>query len=364
MILGNYSIVTGAHIVLDDFPKVITPTGKSRVKRIAYLAEIRNRLLWPLDPVGSHEQTVRINYTDTQFDRILFLNDIYMQPIDALHLLFSTNLDPRKNRADYIVACAADFINPVMFYDTFVVRDFEGFGMGLMFFPWFTSSGKAESRNDVLNEKDAVRVRSCWGGMAAYDAAEFQLQHELRVRFEQDMKKGHSSKHTEPLRFRYSPELFWETSECCLINADLLDRRPDRREKVFLNPYVRVAYDASSWSWLPFIRRIERVFTILQYIVSAIGYPEFNPRRTKEAGDKITIEQWTYDDENYNGERYNRTAIAVANGIKLPGKWLKKDKTLSPGEFCGQRRLFVMKTDLQEANSGHAGPNWEKVRAP
>lgn len=69
-----------------------------------------------------------------------------------------------------------DFINPVKFYDRYATRDLEGFEMGFPFFPWFADVGRAEIRRDVLGEKDAVRVRYCWGGMTAFDASLFQEQ--------------------------------------------------------------------------------------------------------------------------------------------------------------------------------------------
>ena len=91
----------------------------------------------------------------------------------ALHLLFSPHLNPATRVADYNVACAADFVNGVQFYDSFVVRDSQGYGMGLQFFPWFAPVGASASRRAVLRESDAVPVRSCWGGMVAYRAGPF-----------------------------------------------------------------------------------------------------------------------------------------------------------------------------------------------
>ena len=34
------------------------------------------------------------------------------------------------------------------------------------------------------------------------------------------------------------------------------------------------------------------------------------------------------------------------------------------GGFCGQRRMFVMKDDLEKANSNGWGKNWEVVKVP
>jgi len=310
------------------------PNGQPRVKRITYLSEIRNRLLLPLERGSKRYEKLQINHTDTTFDRILFLNDIYFKPIDALHLLFSTNVNPSTGLADYDVACAVDFVAAVMFYDSFVVRDFEGYGMGLMFFPWFTSKGRSISRNDVLAEKDAVRVQSCWGGMVSFAAAPFQEQ--------------------PPLRFRHQTELYWEASECCLIHADLAQ---SSAKNFFLNPYVRVAYDAHSWYWMPFTQRIERVFKILQYFVSAFGYPEYNPRRLEVPGLESSQVRWIYDEPSLNGETMRDQSRNITDSLN--GKWLTTQELAKPGGFCFQRRLFIMKPDVPGANAEQKG-NWEK----
>ncbi len=123
------------------------------MKRIAFLAEVRNRALRPLEADPT-----------TRYDKLLFINDVFFNPIDAVQLLFSTNVGS-SGRAEYGAACAVDFINAFKFYDRFATRDFEGYTMGIPFFPWFTDAGEAVSRRDVLEGKDAVRVRACWGGM-------------------------------------------------------------------------------------------------------------------------------------------------------------------------------------------------------
>ncbi|OOF98230.1 glycosyltransferase family 69 protein, partial [Aspergillus carbonarius ITEM 5010] len=147
----NKSIVYEDHLDLNGLPKVVIPDGNQRIKRIAYLAETRNRALQPLDEPGMH------------FDKLLYLNDVAFDPMDALQLLFSTNVDD-NGLAQYRAACAVDFINPFKFYDTYGTRDSEGYSLGVPFFPWFSDSGSGQSRRDVLAGKDAVPVRSCWGG--------------------------------------------------------------------------------------------------------------------------------------------------------------------------------------------------------
>jgi hypothetical protein len=158
---------------LSDFPTVTIPkTGVQCHKCLPYLAEVRNRAILPLQSGPEIDSWVANHPTFTRatirFDRVLFLNDVFYKPVEAVQLLFSIN------EGKYGAACAIDFVAKVMFYDTFIVHDTEGYCMGLMFYPWFAPSGSATSRSDVLSQTDAVRVRSCWGGMAAFDAEVFQ----------------------------------------------------------------------------------------------------------------------------------------------------------------------------------------------
>src|SRR5436190_18505688 len=166
---GDNSLVS-EHLPIDDLPHIKLPSGEDAVKRIAFLAEVRNRVLKPLQTNMS-----------TRFDKLLFLNDVIFNPIDAIQLLFSTNIN-ESGRTQYGAACAVDFINAFKFYDRFATRDQEGFETGIPFYPWFTDAGHAVSRRDVLEQKDAVRVRSCWGGMVAFQAKWFQRDQESAQR--------------------------------------------------------------------------------------------------------------------------------------------------------------------------------------
>ncbi|GBF67249.1 hypothetical protein TMEN_9972 [Trichophyton mentagrophytes] len=340
----NSSVVAGEHVPLEGLPTTTLPSGDERVKRIAYLARVRNRVLEPLNsayqPSGDHVAAVDgfgFSHANMQFDRVLFLNDVYFSAIEAAQLLFSTNVD-QAGHAQYRAACAVDFISKAMFYDTFVVRDAEGYGTGLMFFPWFAPVGQARSRKQVLQGADAVEVRSCWGGMAAFQASMFQ-----------HFSTADSTSQTVT-RFRHDSEPFWESSECCLIFADWEDRfgQPDvaNQTGVFLNPYVRVAYSHNTWKWLGFFRRFERIFANLQYLVSRLAYPEHNPRRTHLPGQKVRERVWQ---SNADGQ---------------PGGSLQTiQRIASPGGFCGQRRMFVMVDDIEKANRNGA-KNWKKIPVP
>ena len=270
------------HMPLDNLPRVKTPEGTERIKRIAYLAETRNKALAPLDT--EHNQI---------YDKILFLNDIIFNPIDAAQLLFSTNMDGH-GRARYNAACALDFINPFKFYDTFATRDFEGYSMGVPFFPWFTGAGHGVSRWDVLEGKDAVKVKSCWGGMVAFDGKYFQQKLLPKQRRYKDNEPWHLDEPSgpKPLRFRSSQDPGRESSECCLIHADLArlqnDFSLDNDTGIYVNPFVRVAYSERTLSWIPFVRRFERLFTLLHSVVDWIaGMPRLNPLRFQQEEDEV-----------------------------------------------------------------------------
>ena len=305
---------------------MVTPSGQKQPKRIAFLAEARNRALRPLGD----------NFTP-QFDKLLYINDVIFNPIDAVNLLFSTNSDP-SGHPQYRAACAVDFINAFKFYDRFATRDFEGYTTGIPFFPWFTNAGRAESRRDVLDQKDAVRVRSCWGGMTAFEAKWFQNSHPDKKPFDFDVS---------PLRFHYEKSVFREASECCLIHADLayLDgfRSNTADPAIFMNPYIRVAYDSGTLKWLPYTCRVERLYSIIHNILNHItGMPEYNPWRLQQPGDDVMERVRQSDDDDPKA----RDA--------------REEKTIAgPGRFCNTAKLLVLKKDPKKG-----GKSWENVPFP
>lgn len=311
----KHSIVFDKDFTVDDAPSIELPDGTERVKRISYLAELRNKALLPLEDKSS-----------IRYDKILFLNDVIFDPIEATQLLFSTNLDD-NGHTSYRAACALDFINPFKFYDTYATRDAEGYSMGVPFFPWFSTAGNGISRKDVLSGKDAVRVKSCWGGMIAWDAKPFL-----------------SSK---PLRFRASPDLYWDASECCLINADLMNEG-NINEKgeyvgIYVNPFIRLGYSETTLRWLAFTRRFESLYTIPHNIVNHLaGMPRFNPRRTEVAGSTVEEKVWISD-----------------KGLKEGGSFQTHTRKATGDGFCGVRMLQIMKERPEEGER-----SWEIMSIP
>jgi hypothetical protein len=394
-------VAFGEHIPLSDFPTVILPsTGEAAVKRLSYLAEVRNRMMTPLDPPPRNPPAhYPFNHTTVRFDKILFLNDIYYRPVDALHLLFSTNYNMASNQSEYLATCAMDFIRGGTLYDSFVIRDVDGHEITWFTYPWFTPFGSGTTRNDVLSQTDAVRVNSCWSGMAAYDATPF-------LRFDvlagtvaeagRSIHLGEGKNHRRPrslgvattetaaqmgaadlqlplnppLRFRPEGEIFWEASECCLINADLLARHPSGsggNTGIYLNPYIRVAYGPGTFAWQPFIQRFERGLALMQLVFAHMGIKqETNPRRTEVPGLSATQRMWEFENKKLTNEERNNTML----NLPLPeserkGSWVNKEvEKVMPGGFCGQRRLFVMQGDLEKANKDGKGENWLKISVP
>ncbi|KAF7507760.1 hypothetical protein GJ744_010061 [Endocarpon pusillum] len=322
----EHSIVFEDKLPPDAVPEIQLPDGTMRRRRIAYLAEVRNRALRPLDS------------SSTKFDKLLFLNDVVLDPVNAVQLLFATNAESGK--ADYRAACAMDFSNPFKFYDTFASRDLEGYSMGLPIYPWFSSAGRAESRQDVFDQTDSVRVRSCWGGMVAFDAKYFQSTADD---FDDlNTAGGITGANFTGFRFRGEEELFWEAAECCLIQADI--QNPEEGETgIYMNPYVRVAYDTTTLSWLGLSRRIERLYTPFQYLINIVaGLPRFNPRRAQQTWQEVQEKVWIPNTTLPSGGSFNVI-----------------DRIATHAGFCGTRALQVLKEDPQPGEK-----NWEFFPLP
>ncbi|MCJ1432130.1 hypothetical protein MMC27_001486 [Xylographa pallens] len=337
----NSSLIS-EHVPLDEIPRVIIPSGESRISRIAFLAHVRNRALEPLKASSS-----------IHFDKLLFINDISFNPVDAVQLLFSTNIDS-LGRTQYGAACAVDFINPFKFYDTYATRDMEGYSLGVPFFPWFTDAGDAVSRRDVLKQKDAVRVRSCWGGMTAFEARWFQ---DIAPKSTTPNNGNDGSLDISPLRFRYEEDPRWEASECCLIHADLAYLRQGHSVTIdsdtFMNPYVRVAYDLSTLGWLPYTCRIERLYPSIHNILNhVIGMPWYNPRRLDQPGDEA----------QEKGREYSKTGGNFKPdkvGSGLQESYSTINRTAGAGHFCGTRKLLVFKENPKKGEQ-----KWMEVPVP
>lgn len=184
-----------------------TPRNKLELRRIPYLARLRNLVMEPFYEMQREGE---------KFDRILFLNDVVFNSMDVRNLLSTRN-------GEYAAACSLDFKTPPEFYDTFALRDSEGQDYLMQTWPFFRS--RASRR--AMKANTAVPVASCWNGIVAMDAAPFYDNH---------------------LAFRGIPDSLslrhLEGSECCLIHAD----NPLSSTKgVWVNPTVRVGYSGEAY---------------------------------------------------------------------------------------------------------------------
>jgi hypothetical protein len=124
---------------------------------------------------------------------------------------------------DYAAACAIDFSDPPLFYDTFALRDISGAKPITMTWPFFLA---AESWN-AMKSSSPVPVKSCWNGIVVFQAEPFYENPSLRFRGIPDSLAIHHL----------------EGSECCLIHTD---NSLSLTKGVWLNPNVRVSYNAKS----------------------------------------------------------------------------------------------------------------------
>lgn len=185
-----------------------TPERMRALRRIPYLARLRNWTLEPLQELARQGE---------RFDKILFLNDVVFTTDDVFRLLST-------NDGDFAAACALDFSRPPQVYDTFALRDAEGHAVLMQTWPYFRAR---ESRRAIL-ANSPIPVTSCWNGMVAMPSEPFVS--------------------TPPLRFRGIPDSLaashLEGSECCLIH---IDNPLGTKERTYINPQVRVGYSSEAY---------------------------------------------------------------------------------------------------------------------
>lgn len=203
-----------------------TSRGKWELRRIPYLANLRNRVMGPLKTQASMGR---------KYDVILWINDVIFTVSDCVHLIIATFLITFLQTEDittllatrdgqYDAACSLDFWNATTYYDTFALRDSKGQKALPQTWPYFLSS----SSRGALMANQPVPVKSCWNGIVAFKSAPFYANPSLRFRGIPDSLA----------------EQHLESSECCLIHAD---NKPAKSRGVWLNPNVRVGYNAKAY---------------------------------------------------------------------------------------------------------------------
>ncbi|KAI1338920.1 cryptococcal mannosyltransferase 1-domain-containing protein [Xylariaceae sp. FL0016] len=337
----NSTLVDDEHVPLNIFPSLTLPNGSKRIKRLTYLSEMRNRALRPLDRMESGHDVER-------YDKVLFMNDVVFDPFDVAQLLFSTNLG-EDGRTHYLSACALDYHTPFLFYDLYAIRDAEGHSAGLPIFPIFSGAGQGASRAAMIAQQDAVPVKSCWSGMVAMEAKHLQNLNKtmpypgFRDIGNHVINPSKPKPIIAPVRFRNEPELFFDACECCLFQADVAAVARNQHAKdvgIFVNPYVRVAYKYNVLSWLPWVKRVERLF-ILPHAIGTLlaSLPTRNPHRTVKPGQGFLEEIW------------------VGDGPL--GRWETVPRIGRNGMFCGVREFQTLLLDGRDGDI-----NWENIKIP
>ncbi|KAI0594494.1 cryptococcal mannosyltransferase 1-domain-containing protein [Biscogniauxia sp. FL1348] len=182
--------------------------GQFEMRRIPYLARVRNQAMEPLKQLEKEGRT---------FDKVLWLNDVVFDTEDIV-TLFNTH------GGEYAAACSMDYKVSPLYYDTFALRDDMGLKTISLHWPWFQSP---TSREYALHN-EPVPVRSCWNGIVVFDSAPFYANPPLMFRGIDDTLA----------------DLHLEGSECCLIHADNY-LTPEKG--VWLNPNVRVGYNEEAY---------------------------------------------------------------------------------------------------------------------
>ncbi|KAB5580844.1 polysaccharide export protein [Coniochaeta sp. 2T2.1] len=186
--------------------------GHYDLRRIPYLAKVRNQAMEPLKTLEKQGRT---------FDKVLWLNDIVFDVEDYVTLL-------NTHDGRYAAACSMDFKLYPYYYDTFALRDDRGMKTASYHWPWFISP----TARQFARKGEPVRVESCWNGMVLFDSTPFYANPPLQFRGIDDSLA----------------DLHLEGSECCLIHADnVLSRDPDKG--VWLNPNVRVTIQQRLSKW-------------------------------------------------------------------------------------------------------------------
>lgn len=178
---------------------------------------------------------------------VVFLNDVLFRAEDVVELVVTEG-------GEYDLACAMDF-GGMKFYDEWVARDLAG----QTFSPWFpfVREPLAQAR---LRAGLPFRVYSCWNGAVAMPATSVRLFRSWREGEEESAvtREGEDSADTSRTAValqqrsseppKASGTRMWSAdacpvSECHVFCKDLWSAGLTR---VFMNPRVRLVYDAQS----------------------------------------------------------------------------------------------------------------------
>ncbi|KAI1433639.1 polysaccharide export protein [Xylaria sp. CBS 124048] len=249
------------------------------LRRIPYLARVRNQAMAPLKELESQGRT---------FDKILWLNDVVFDTEDVVTLL-----DTRDDR--YAAACSMDYKHSPMYYDTFALRDDMGLKSISQYWPWFQSP----TSRTAAEENSPIPVTSCWNGIVVFDSAPFYADPPLEFRGVEDSLA----------------DLHLEGSECCLIHADNF---LSAEKGVWLNPNVRVGYDVDTYRRIRTNHFPSPFWTVVGTWVNRIrgGHAAL---QTQIEGRFVAkrLEQWVAETPHGAPPRYEPGAACLINEMQI-----------------------------------------------
>lgn len=227
-------------LVKDD--AVPKPSDMSWNNRIDFLAAVRNRAMEPLVEHGG-------------YDRVLFSNDIYVEPESVIELLETAD-------GAYDMACGLDFAH-FGAYDMWVLRDRIGH-LASGIWPYFFDAADYTA----MKEGAPVPVFTCWNGITVFAADPLVPVHlrTNRTLSTSPLQRPPPPTHplantvrdspavTPPLSFRSSPRgegCF--SSESFLLPYDM--RRIMGLERIYVNPRVIAGYTWKFYVWFKWILR-------------------------------------------------------------------------------------------------------------
>lgn len=192
-------------------------------------------------------------------------------------------------------------------------------------FPYFTSRVSREA----LLSLQPIPVKSCWNGVAAFDASPF-----YSLESPGDSPSG-SSHQTTRLQFRGVPDSLAvshvEGSECCLIHAD--NHRLRAEKGVWINPNVRVTFNASTYPLVnpqgPLPVSITSDENLMAYVAG---------RRVREGRNSMV---WPSSEEMWKGRWKNRVVrwgVGIASWSENMVIRRRVNSWISKGKKAGETR--------------------------
>jgi Cryptococcal mannosyltransferase 1 len=199
----------------------------------------------------------------------------------------------------YDAVCSLDFSVPLIYYDTFALRDSLGAKAFPQMWPYFMSPAS----RDALISNGPVPVQSCWNGVVAFQAEPFYASPPLRFRGISDSLAKHHL----------------EGSECCLIHADF---HRATSHGVWLNPNVRVGYKPEAYHavnppdgriWPTWYKKVGGMW--LNRVARWVGWMR---RKTEKWHVESEVRQWESEAEGNHEEALhcliNEMQVLYQNG--------------------------------------------------